>query len=401
MSTLTSAPKRQGTLALWALVIEIAVVGFALVLLLEQASSHITPTISDYSIWNGNITAVGPFLLWMLSATTEPNFYSSALAGVGLLAGGTIAHALFRRNSKWHGYIQACGSGDWTWVVASALLGVLASNLLWGWTLESTNTWQPLFVPFVSVSPTVVLMFGPTVKNVLTGAGLGALTTTPLSLAGTNYICEPLGIPPVVGVTGGMAVGALVAFAICRVLPWMPAPVHLRQQQPPSPPPTDRPAAHGARWTLRRTIADFSEAQFFGNEWASAGLVLGAIAAYLLNPASLAYGSGLLPQILVAQLITASAAIVLWRKQWSSRPFYPTFVPVVSVAPATVLAFGGSVQAILAGALLGAAVAPPVAAAIARRLPSDFHPFIGNVASMALSTAIIVPALGLAPGFTS
>jgi hypothetical protein len=74
-------------------------------------------------------------------------------------------------------------------------------------------------------------------------------------------------------------------------------------------------------------------------------------------------------------------------------------VPVVSVAPACVVTFSGSVQAIVAGAVLGALAGPPLAATIARRLPGDFHPFIGNVASMAICTAVIVPLLKLLPGF--
>jgi hypothetical protein len=51
------------------------------------------------------------------------------------------------------------------------------------------------------------------------------------------------------------------------------------------------------------------------------------------------------------------------------------------------------------GAVLGALIGPPLAAAVARRLPSDFHPFIGIVVSMAASTATIVAALSVMPGF--
>jgi hypothetical protein len=74
-------------------------------------------------------------------------------------------------------------------------------------------------------------------------------------------------------------------------------------------------------------------------------------------------------------------------------------VPIVSIAPATVLAFGGTIQAVVAGAVLGAFFGPPLAAAVARRLPADFHPFIGNVVSMAAATTVIVTALSALPGF--
>jgi hypothetical protein len=53
------------------------------------------------------------------------------------------------------------------------------------------------------------------------------------------------------------------------------------------------------------------------------------------------------------------------------------------------------------GALAGALVAPPLAATISRCLPADFHPFVGNVASMSFSTVLIVPLLELVPGIVS
>ncbi len=274
-------------------------------------------------------------------------------------------------------------------MLASALLGVAISNLAWGWTMAD-GSWQPLFVPFVSVSPTVVLMFGADVRTVLTGGVLGGLVTPPLSVLGADVICPWLGVPPVVGVTGGMAVGAVIAFTVCRRLPWLPAPLHLRRRaRTASPPAAEK---RGPTWLLRRGLADFSEAQFFGSEWASFGLILGVVMAYLLNPALPAYGSGLLPQILAAQVLTAVIAVVLWRGQWARRPFYPTFVPVVSVAPACVLAYGGTAASIIAGAVLGAVISPPLAAAISSRLPTDFHPFIGNVAAMAIATSADSPA---------
>jgi hypothetical protein len=58
-----------------------------------------------------------------------------------------------------------------------------------------------------------------------------------------------------------------------------------------------------------------------------------------------------------------------------------------------------AVQATVTGAVLGALIGPPFAAAVARLLPTDFHPFIGNVVSMAASTAAIVAALSVLPGF--
>jgi hypothetical protein len=347
-------------------------------------------------VWTGTLPSTAPVWNVIVSAASEPNFYGSALAGFGLLAGGVLAHWLQTTGRRYQGFAQACGSGLWVATLASGLLGVAISNLVWGWTM-SDGTWQPLFVPFVSVSPTVVLMFGPAAKTVLTGGMLGGLLTPPLAVLGADDVCPVLGVPPVVGVTGGMAVGAVVAFAVCRHLPWLPPPLHLLHRPEPRPPVACE--KRGPAWLLRRGVADFSEAQFFGSEWASVGLIAGVVVAYLLDPALPAYGSGLLPQILAAQTLAAVVAVLLWRRQWSRRPFYPTFVPVVSVAPACVLAYGGTVASIVAGAVLGAVLGPPLAAAISARLPTDFHPFIGNVAAMAVATAVIVPSLQPLPGF--
>jgi hypothetical protein len=191
----------------------------------------------------------------------------------------------------------------------------------------------------------------------------------------------------------GMALGSVVAFLLCRALPIL---VSRRPESTiSSPPPTAvNIPDYGIRWTFRRVLADFSEAPFFGNEWASLGLIVGVFLAYALNPLSPAYGSGWLPQLVAGQALTSLLGILLWRRQWQKRGWYPTYVPLVSVVPAAVLVHGGSPLVIASSALLGALLAPPLACAIAGRLPQYMHPYIGNVMSMAISTALIVPLIG-------
>ncbi|WP_432844972.1 hypothetical protein ACQPXB_27910 [Amycolatopsis sp. CA-161197] len=60
---------------------------------------------------------------------------------------------------------------------------------------------------------------------------------------------------------------------------------------------------------------------------------------------------------------------------------------------------GPTAPSIAAGAILGAILAPPLAAYTSRRLPATIHPFVGNVVSMTVCTGVVVPALGLLPGF--
>jgi len=269
----------------------------------------------------------------------------------------------------------------------------LLSNLLWGWTVTATR-WQPTFAAFVSLPAAMVLMFGGGWKVTINGAIMGAVFVTPMCLLIVNYVCNPLGLPAVIGNVSGMAIASVVAFLLCRYLPSLVKSAPLEKPSE-SAPAISKTPDYGIVWSLRRVLADFSEAPFFGNEWASLGLIAGVLLAYTLNPTSPVYGTGLLPQLIAAQALTSALGVVIWRRQWMLRGWYPTYIPLVSVVPAAVLTYGGSWQVIVPSTLLGALIAPPMACAIAKRLPADMHAFIGNVLSMAISTLLIIPFIGL------
>jgi hypothetical protein len=379
-----------------------ALVGAATMILLslDKLRSIMPAVVPGSSGWHGDYL-ITPFIEWTIGDTTEPGYAHSALAGTLMVFGGWLAHWAFRHGKCWMGFPITSGTGLFPWTVGSAGLGLVLSNLAWGWTIGASGVWQPTFVPFASVPPAVVLVYGGRMAVAVTGAVLGAGLTTPVALAAVNFGCRPLGLPNVVGAATGMWVSALIAFALCRRMPWMLAPtVTVPRCDAGSPHCFVDTARQGPRWVARRMLADFTEAQFIGNEWSSGGLLVGTLASYLLNPAMASSAGDLLPRLLIAQVLGAGLAVTLWHRQWAKYGWYPTFVPVVSVAPATVVAFGGTVQAIIAGAVLGALASPPVAAAIARRLPSDVHPFVGNVVSMAATTAAIVTALSVLPGFS-
>jgi hypothetical protein len=378
----------------WTVVLLVAAAAAALALALEALAPSLPAAMPGSETWDGDYAHVGQLLRWTLGDTTEPVYVKSALAGATMMAGAGLAHWAFVTGRRRCGFDLACGTGLFPWVVLSASLGLLAGNLAWGWMLGAYGGWLPTFVPFVSVPPAIVLLYGPGWRVALTGAALGAALTTPVAVLVYEEVCLPLDLPGVVGATTGMWIGALIAFPLCRALPWIGPPL----PKPDDPEPAHRPTSERA-WAPRRMLADFTEAPFYGNEWASAGLLLGTVAAYLLNPALPMYGSGLLPETLAAQVLAAAVSVGLWRRAWATVRWYPTFVPIVSVAPATVLAFGGTVQSIVAGALLGALAGPPVAAALSRRLPVWIHPFVGNVMSMTICTAVIVSVLRLVPGF--
>jgi len=337
-----------------------------------------------------NLPAPSAWLRWVMGDISEMVFYKHELASLGLLAGAGLAHWAHRRGKAWQGFAICYGSGLWPWLIGSSLLGLLLSNLLWGWSVPRYG-WQPTFAAFVSVPAATVLLFGAGMRIAVNGAVMGALLVTPLCLLLVNFVCNPLNLPAVIGNVLGMATGSVIAFTLCRR--W---PVLVKPEAPvtAAPAPAQQTGNHGLIWGLRRVLADFSEAPFFGNEWASLGLLLGVLLAYGLNPAGPVYGSELLLPILAAQALASAIGVMVWRRQWIARGWYPTYIPIVSVAPAAVLVHGGGALVVIVSALLGALIAPPLAVALSRRVPGHMHPYIGNVLSMALSTLLIVPLLG-------
>ncbi|WP_248798887.1 hypothetical protein [Pseudomonas sp. MWU13-2105] len=338
-----------------------------------------------------NLPAPGAWLRWVLGDISEMAFYKHELASLGLLVGAGLAHWAHRRGKAWQGFAICYGSGLWPWLTGSALLGLLLSNLLWGWSVPRYG-WQPTFAAFVSVPAATVLLFGAGKRIAVSGAVMGALLVTPLCLLLVNFVCNPLDLPAVIGNVLGMAGGSIMAFTFYRRWPALvkPEPPMMTAASVSAP----KAGKHGLTWGMRRVLADFSEAPFFGNEWASLGLLLGVLLAYGLNPAGPVYGSDLLLPILAAQALASAIGVGVWRRQWIARGWYPTYIPIVSVAPAAVLVHGGGTLVVIASALLGALLAPPLAVALSRRVPGHMHPYIGNVLSMALSTVLIVPLIG-------
>ncbi|WP_338522684.1 hypothetical protein NUH87_22110 [Pseudomonas batumici] len=337
-----------------------------------------------------NLPAPGAWLRWVMGDISEMVFYKHELASLGLLAGAGLAHWAHRRGKAWQGFAICYGSGLWPWLIGSSLLGLLLSNLLWGWTVPRYG-WQPTFAAFVSVPAATVLLFGAGMRIAVSGAVMGALLVTPLCLLLVNFVCNPLNLPAVIGNVLGMAMGSVIAFTLCQR--W---PVLVKPEAPvtAAPAPAQPTGKHGLIWGLRRVLADFSEAPFFGNEWASLGLLMGVLLAYGINSAGPVYGSDLLLPILAAQALASAIGVMVWRRQWMALGWYPTYIPIVSVAPAAVLVHGGGALVVIVSALLGALIAPPLAVALSRRVPGYMHPYIGNVLSMALSTLLIVPLLG-------
>lgn len=356
---------------------------------------------SSIQVWDNYLTMQPPtsaltWLRWGLGDISEAQFYKSELASLGLLMGSVIAYFFSKFSSKWQGFKLSYGTGLFPWILFSSSLSLILSNIIWGWTIIESNSWQPTFVTFVSLPAATVLMYGRGFKIAMIGAVAGALFVTPSSLIIVNYVCIPLNLPSIIGNVLGMAIGSLIGFIIFKKfnLSCLVQETETKKQEPIEEEKIERKDTNPF-WVVRRALADFSESQFIANEWAGLGLIIGALLAIYLNPLSIAYGSGLIGNILISQMLAALTAVILWKSKWEKYGWYPTYIPISSVAPVSVLVFGGSLSSIILGAFIGACVAPPLAAFISKKLPKYQHPYIGNVISMAITSLLALGTIHL------
>ena len=367
----------------------------------------IVGVVEKYSlqIWDNYATMQPPtstltWLRWGLGDVSEAQFYKSELASLGLFVGAGIAYYFSKMHSKWQGFQLSYGTGLFPWILLSSSLSLILSNIIWGWTLIESNSWQPTFVTFVSLPAATVLMYGRGFKIAIIGAVAGALFVTPSSLIIVNYVCVPLNLPSIIGNVLGMAIGSLIAFILFKKFNLSCLVKQTKKQEPIEEEKEIEqkeiePKATNPFWVVRRALADFSESQFIANEWAGLGLIIGALLAIYLNPLSISYGSGLIGNILISQMLAALTAVILWKSKWEKYGWYPTYIPISSVAPVSVLVFGGSLSSIILGAFIGACVAPPLAAFISKKLPKYQHPYIGNVVSMAITSLLALGTIHL------
>lgn len=366
----------------------IGALGFAAILYFAMCAiqPHLPHVLFDYNTWfEREADSVLYRILWLLGDATEPHFQKTLLGGIGVLAGSVIAYLLAKAKSPLAGTTICYSSGKWPYVLLASMLSLALSVFLYGGLRFEGDAWIPTFVPYVCVAGAVVLLYGCTAASVLTGAVLGALLTTPVTMFMREVICLPAGLPGVIASVSGMWIGGIIAFELCHILPWMkPVDYTTPHSGLLAPPPTaEEKSAHPNRFFLRRMLADYSEPMFVGNEIAGGMLVLGSMLSWILNPDHPFYGTGWFPALITCQIITGAVALYAYWPHWIEGDFFPSFVPVVSVAPAMVLTFGASPFIIVFSAVLGGLMCPPVANMINDRIPAHWHGMVGFTFSMA------------------
>ncbi|MGF7057816.1 hypothetical protein [Brassicibacter mesophilus] len=333
--------------------------------------------------------------VWFLMNFTEAQFYAGVLASLGIILGGLVAWRLSLKRSKFAGFEICYGSANmWPWVFASQVISLGIAIFVLNFTnffSSGEYTWLPTFITVVGVPPSMMLMYGPSYRALFTSSILGGTLSFPVAFWIMTNIMPVLEVPGVVSNVLTMAITGIIIGQICKVLPWMKKkPVkaiegtkvsvskeeQLSQMSKPS-------------WFVRRVLADFSEAQFYGNEVAGIFVIIGVSLEWLINSGHGAYAAGVIPAIILSQFIGAGIGVLLYFNKYFESGWYATYVPVVSVGPACVLMFGGSLSVAIVAGLLGGILGGPIAEYFASKLPDHIHPTVANVTSMALSTIVV------------
>lgn len=343
-------------------------------------------------------------ILWFLMNFTEATFYAGVFAGLFVILGGFIAWRLDVSRSKYRGFDICYGSNMWPWVFASQVLSMFFVLFVFNYTglfAAGKDAWLPTFITVVGAPPALMLIYGPNWRVLLLGSFLGGLISFPIAYWLSTKIIPVLAVPGVVANVTTMAITGIFLAALFKVLPWtkkMSMPKY--KKTTPQAAPNNAKLMATPTWFVRRVFADFSEAQFYGNEIAGAFVVMGVVIDFIINAAHPVYGNGnLLPGLLLSQFIAASFGVLFHYEKFVETGWYGTYIPVVSVGPACVLMYGGSIGVAVFSGIMGALIAPPFAEYVASKLPEDFHPTIANVTSMAASTIVVATIIQVLPWF--
>ena len=391
---------RFGSPAGLALSLLIGIAAYELLTLLIGASASL-PGLAYADIIDGITASLPKQLTWFLMDFTEPTFYASAFAGAGVILGGAVAYVLARRHSRLAGFSVCYGEHEmFPWVLASQVLSlgltIFVFRAIDGFDAAPDVTFVATFIPIVAAPPAAMLLYGPSVPALLVSSVLAGLLCSPTATWFAAYVTGPWGLPGVVANVAAMAVTGFAIFMVLKVLPWV------RKLDVPGMRPTLTPVEDVTTpvWFVRRVLAEFSEAPFYGNEVASLVMFAGLILGTLLNAGHNVNGAGdALPAIVLSQFIAAAVGVFLYAGKFSDGGWYATYVPVVSTGPACVLMFGASVPVALVAGVLGGVLGGPIAEFFAGLLPEDVHPTVANVASMAVTTSFVAIAMGALPWF--
>lgn len=321
---------------------------------------------------------------------TEGEFYGGLFTTVFLIIGALFAWYLYRKNSKWQGFAIVQGTGLWPWVFGSQVLSLFLTIYVFNFTrfFSADVMWLPTFIVVVGTPPALTLVYGPGWKKLLTISFLSSLFTFPFAHWLNGYVMPHLNIPSMVSNVATMAFVGFMVSIICHQLPWMTmteSKISIERSKLPQ----KQEDTFSFSWSMRRTFADFSEAWFYGNEWIGLTVLIGVMVDWFLNINHITNGSGLVPDIVMGQMIASSVGIFAYRHRFTEDGWYPTFMPLVSTVPGVILMMGGGFWFSIISGVLAGIISAPVGEYIANKLPNYFPKAVGFVSGMTIVTILI------------
>ena len=248
------------------------------------------------------------------------------------------------------------------------------------------------------------------------GSLAGAMISPAMATWFSTYVTGPWNLPGVVANVTTMAITGMFICMVCRAAPWV-------EKKPVKACPPVKSSGgdggndgdscggegaegnglsddvHSPSWLVRRVLADFTEAPFYGNEVASVFLLIGLVVGEIVSGTHGAYGSGAVSAIVLSQFVGATVGVFLYADKFDNGGWYATYVPVVSVGPACVLMFGANIPVALFAGIVGGIFGGPVAEFFAGKLPEGVHVTVANVTSMAICTLSTVAVMQVLPWF--
>lgn len=321
---------------------------------------------------------------------TEGEFYGGLFTTIFLIVGALFAWMLYNKNSKWQGFSIAQGTGLWPWVFASQILSLFLTIYVFDFTrfFSADVIWLPTFIVVVGTPPALTLVYGPGWKKLITISVLSSLFTFPFAHWLNGYVMPLLNIPSMVSNVATMAFVGFIVSIICHQLPWM-TPTKTKIAVDRSEMPQKHEDTFSFSWSMRRTFADFSEAWFYGNEWVGLAVLIGVLIDWFLNINHITNGSGLVPDIIMGQMIASAVGIFVYRHRFTEDGWYPTFMPLVSTVPGVILMMGGGFWVSIISGIFAGIMSAPVGEYIANKLPNYFPKAVGFVSGMTIVTILL------------
>lgn len=266
---------------------------------------------------------IGAYAYWFLEDLAESNFIASAPAAVGLVIGGFVSAYLERKGSRFTGWGVDGNSHVFTAMFFTSAIGVIIGIAVFGNLWPGYAGWIPTFVVILIVQP-LIIFFGAGLAKLATALVLSTFTSFPMAYLLMTHFTNPLGFTPFLAISITVTVLIPILTAICKRLPWMK-----REERPkpsPEPPLSD---AKPNRWFIHRMLADIAELPVYGSELAAAGLIIGTIVAWIMNPLEPSFGAGNVPLLVSCQLAVAALAIFIYYPRWRREGWAFTFPGIV------------------------------------------------------------------------